>query len=558
MKTNDNNYFKTRVLKIILSGIAIFTFGIFIGYQLDNSSITSIQGFLFNAIGDATDSNVNINATDMNATSSNINATDTNATSSNINATSGNAQITDNVLYLRNFELGTSNAQNDDKVNVTLMTTGATNSGASILFKNNSNGLTFTASVMSIESNPYIIIPSNVSIGTYNVIEVMLVGTNSDNSTFSKRFSTVDSNADYLVDFINKSITISKKDISDNTKLVLNSISLKNKEANVSERVYINFKTSKSISSMKLTFKSNNNETLNVYVKSLKNNPYFEIPSTTTIGYYNLVSATISSDDSTVMYSDGSVLGSETFSFNSTIKVNDVKQQDIFVYNNEDLTSSIIADLYNAKNTATINISADTNPIISEELFNTIKGTNKRLIITYNDNQLIFNGKDILNSKAIDVSVTASPISDDINISKLVSDGIVLNFASNGDLPGNAIVRIKITDEMKSKLGEGKIYIYYYNAQCDDFTEIAQEVMPTQDGYYEFNIGHNSEYILVNEKLDDSLLADEYDNVVNFQKSNKVHLMLISLGVFLIIVVTVIIMIAKKNNRNTTNINNQD
>ena len=40
---------------------------------------------------------------------------------------------------------------------------------------------------------------------------------------------------------------------------------------------------------------------------------------------------------------------------------------------------------------------------------------------------------------------------------------------------------------MKSKLGTGKVYVYYYNTQCDDFTEIATEVKPTSDGYYEFN-----------------------------------------------------------------------
>jgi len=563
-KKINSNLFRDSALKFILGGIAIFAFGIFVGYQLDNSAITKIQGFLFNAVGDA--SATDTNATDANATDSNAtdsNATDSNATDSNAtdsNATSGNAQATDNILYLQTFELGASSATAGDKVNVTLGTSGACNSGASIVFKNNSNGTTFTASVSSIGNNPYITIPNNVSAGSYSVVEVMLVGTNSNNSTFSRRWSAVDQNADYFVDFIKKSITITAKETPNtggNTqqqkKLALNSISLKTTETNVSEKVYVDFKTTKTISSMKLTFNSSNDETMVVYVKSLTNNPYFEVPSTTIIGDYSLVSATISSTDSTIIYSkDGSVSGSERFDFNSTIKVNDVKQQDTFVYNNEDLTNEIITDLYNAKSTATINVSADTNPIISEELFNAIKGTNKKLVITYNDNQLVFNGKDISNSKSIDVSITASAIQSDTSIGKLVSDGIVLDFASNGDLPGDATVRIKITEEMKSKLGTGKVYVYYYNTQCDDFTEIATEVKPTSDGYYEFNMNHNSEYILVNEKLDDSLLSDGEENIVNFQKSDKVNLLLIGLGVLLVIVVIVIIIIVKKKSKKET------
>ncbi len=552
-KKINSNIFRNNALKFILGGIVIFIFGIFVGYQLDNNSITSIQGFLFNAVGDATDSNAtDSNATDSNATDSN--ATDSNATDSN--ATSGNAQATDNILYLQTFELGASSAKAGDKVNVTLGTSGACNSGASIVFKNNDNGITFTVSVSSIANNPYITIPSNVSSGTYNVTEIMLVGTNSDNSTFSRRWSAVDQNADYFVDFINKSIAITAKETTNTsgsntqTKLALNSLSLKSTETNVSEKVYIDYKTSTSISSMKLTFNSDSGETMVVYVKSLTSNPYFEIPSTTIIGNYSLVSATISSDSSTIIYSkDGSISGSEKFDFNSGIVVNDVKQQDTFVYNNEDLTNEIITELYNAKNTATINVSADTKPIISEELFNVIKGTNKKLIITYNDNQLIFDGNDISSSKSIDVSISANVIQADTSIGKLVSDGIVLDFASNGNLPGDATVRIKITEEMKSKLGTGKVYVYYYNVQCDDFTEIATEIKPTDDGYYEFTINHNSEYILVNEKLDDSLLSNGNDNVVNFQKSDKVNLLLIGLGVILIVVVIVIIIIVKKKNK---------
>ena len=552
-KITELDFYSNMVLKFILGGIAIFVFGIFVGYQLDNNSLSSIQGFLFNAIGEATDSNAtDSNATDSNATDSN--ATDSNATNSN--ATNGNAEATDNILYLDTFGLQFYNPQAGDKVPVIIGTIGACNSGASIMFKNNSNGATFTTSVYSMAENPYIIIPKNVSQGTYNVVEIMLVGTNSDNSTFSSRWSSIDQNADYFWDFSGHSIIINKKDtINDQStqsskNLILNSISLKNNKANVNEKIYISYKTNISISNMKLTFSGENNKNMVVYVKSLNNNPYFEIPSTTTIGKYDLVSATISNESSTIIYSkDGNISNSEKFDFNSNIEINDLKQQDTFIYNNEDLTNEIITSLYNAKSTATIQISADANPIISEELFNTIKGTDKKLIITYHDNQLIFEGNNISTSKSIDVSVTTSSIESTSDIGKLVNDGIVLDFASNGDLPGKATAKIKITEEMKNKLGNGKVYVYYYNVDNNNFIEIDTKVKKTNDGYYEFDINHNSEYILVNEKLDNALISTEDNNIVNFQKSDSVNLLLIVLGVILIIFVSIIVIIVKKKNK---------
>lgn len=670
MKKTNLNFFRESVLKIIIGGVAIFSFGIFVGYQLDNNSISSIQGFLFNAISGISATNTNAtdsNATDSNATNSNAIVTATNSNATDSNATSGNVHFFDNVMNLVHFDIVDNNVKAGEKLNITLGTNGAYNSGASIVFKNNSNGVSFVASVQSIYSMPYIVIPSNIPVGTYSVTDVLLVGRNSNNTTFSRSYSVDDHNADYVSSYINKSINVTnnaqvssgvqitdalKESFSNNvkvvvaqvenqytvaqtlnkefstygscmqdwagineidyeacvysvdnegnakvtlvgkgkynglkvengtrnsatvieevTKLTLEKISLKGTEANVNEKVYIDFKTNISISSMKLTFNDNLGKTMTVYVKSLLDNPYFEIPTTTSIGSYSLSSAVISSNDFTTVYSkNGNISGSEVFNFNSTIKVNDVKQQDLFVYNNEDITNEIIRDLQSSKSNAEININASTDSIISDKLFDAIKGTDKKFIITYNDNEIIFKGKDISNSKSIDASIKVNTIDVNTNIGKLVNDGIVLDFASNGNLPGDATLRIKITDDMKTKLGTGKVYVYYYNVQCNDFTEIATDLVPTSDGYYEFNISHNSEYILVNKALDTSLLSTGVDNVINFQRSDKVNLLLICLGIILILVVIIIILIvkSKKNNHKNqvtnniyddTNINNNN
>ena len=45
--------FKSKVIKLAVSGVAIFAIGIFVGYQLNYGTLSSIQGYLFNAAGPA-------------------------------------------------------------------------------------------------------------------------------------------------------------------------------------------------------------------------------------------------------------------------------------------------------------------------------------------------------------------------------------------------------------------------------------------------------------------------------------------------------------------------
>ena len=164
--------FKNNVIKLSLGGIAILVIGIFLGYQLNYSALSSIQGYLLSSADEASDSNASdSNASDANASDSN--ASDSNA--SDANASDSNASSTDNIIYLRNFALGSKSAKPGDKVNVTIATSGACNSAMSIVFKT-SKGNTFTAQVQNITGNPYIVIPNSAVAATYYVSDVLLVG----------------------------------------------------------------------------------------------------------------------------------------------------------------------------------------------------------------------------------------------------------------------------------------------------------------------------------------------------------------------------------------------
>ena len=550
-----DNY-KNKVIKFVMSGLAIFAIGLFVGYQFDNMKITTIQGYLFKAVGRASDSNAsnsnasNSNASNSNASNSNAsnsNASNSNASNSNAsnsNASSGNASITDNILYLRNFALGSTSAKPGDKVYVTLSASGANMVSASIVFED-SKGLSFASQLQSLSNKPYIIIPNSAVASTYSVTDVLLVGRNSNNTTFSKQFGKTGDTYNF-----NSTLTIVANN-EEGSKVTLESIKLMSTTAEVGKRVYLDVKTSAQLNSLKMVFTSTDNKSFTVYAKDLtEEEPYIEIPSSTKAGTYTLTSVVISNIKSSTAYSKNGENNTEKFDFNISLEVKDGDGKE-YVYNNEDITSEIMTKLYDAPTGSQIIINADSKALIDKELFNTIKGKNKELTINYKGNQIIFNGLDITDSKTIDATMTVDNISSNEDISKLVSDGIIVNFPDNGNLPGKALIRVKSTSEV-GKVLKDIVYVYIYNEGSKNFCEVESDVKKTKDNYYEFTITHNSDYVITNEKLSKKLVVDtDEENLIDFQKSTKVYLLLIAIGILAIIAVVVIILIVKNNNKKT-------
>ena len=155
--------------------------------------------------------------------------------------------------------------------------------------------------------------------------------------------------------------------------------------------------------------------------------------------------------------------------------------------------------------------------------------------------------------------MTVDNVSSNEDISKLVSNGVVVNFPDNGNLPGKALIRVKATDEVDNILNDN-VYVYIYNESSNNFCVIDTSVKKSSDGYYEFTITHNSDYLITNNKLDSKLVvAQSDDNVVSFQKGNGIYLLLIAVGVAVIIAVVVVIVVLKKKKKNTppTSIKNE-
>lgn len=158
-----------EIVKTIVFGTFVLTIGMFVGFTLNSNgvSIKKLQGSI---------SNIN-------------NKAPSSTTVSEVSINEKNTR-TDGVINISTFSFNNSSSlKKGDKLNIKLETTGAYISGGSITMINDI-GDSFTETINSINSSPYIIIPSNINNGTYHLKEILLIGTNKDNSTFVKVYNS--------------------------------------------------------------------------------------------------------------------------------------------------------------------------------------------------------------------------------------------------------------------------------------------------------------------------------------------------------------------------------
>ena len=172
-----------------------------------------------------------------------------------------------------------------------------------------------------------------------------------------------------------------------------------------------------------------------------------------------------------------------------------------------------------ASNDAKIYIDAKSNSLVKKEVFELIKDSNKIIYIESDGIEWIFKGEDIKEPKDIDVSMKVYYDYDYSNkeLDDYVDKALVLEFKENGVLPGIATVRIKLDYVFKDYIGK-KVYVYYY--QDNSFETIVDGLLNTNDdGYFEFNIDHNSTYILSNNKPDGKYIT-KADDLIKLNAKN--------------------------------------
>ena len=221
-------------------------------------------------------------------------------------------------------------------------------------------------------------------------------------------------------------------------------------------------------------------------------------------------------------------------------------------YNNSEITQEILDNISNSTEIQSITINLDNNVKISEDIFTAIKGKEIKLTINVGENQIIFNGNDITTPKDINAEISYNLASEDTLLKEIVEEGVVINFANNGQLPGTSTIRIKVTDEMKQALNMETILVYHYDEETKELTQKTANATYKEDGFIEFSINHNSKYVLVNELIEEkeyTVITDEDNEVkneVSFLESHKMYIMIIGVSVLAIVIVVIILIVDKK------------
>ena len=221
-------------------------------------------------------------------------------------------------------------------------------------------------------------------------------------------------------------------------------------------------------------------------------------------------------------------------------------------YNNSEITQDILAKISNSTETQSITINLDNNVNISEDIFETIKGKEIKLTINVGENQIIFNGNDITTPKDINAEISYNLASEDTLLKEIVEEGVVINFANNGKLPGTATIRIKVTDEMKKALNMETILVYHYDEETKELSQMTSNATYKEDGFIEFSIDHNSKYLFVNELIEEKEYTvttgenTEVKNEVSFLESHKMYIIILGVSVLAIIIVVIILIVDKK------------
>ena len=342
------------------------------------------------------------------------------------------------------------------------------------------------------------------------------------------------------------------------TEEFLKKVSINKQNAKINEKVGVEISTKKNLTSATLIF-SNDKESMTVNVKSLNSkDSYFIIPFTTNSGTYTLDFAILKDiDGKEYQYRKGdNYYNIVHFDFNSVIEVDSAfKDGDSLSLDNSKITGEIIEKIKKLESNIVLDINANENPIISKELFETIKGSNKTIVIKYNDIEWTFNGLDVKTSKQIDVSTNLYKTNEDEDIKTKYNKGMVLDFAKNDKLPGKCLIKLYNTEELKKVLNNNNINIYYYNEDTDKFEIVKTDIEYNKKGFYEFYIDHNSKYLLTNGEINKEYLNNPEKAIKTNNSLDLKTILIIGIPSLIIIIILIIVIVLSKKKKQRNNIN---
>ena len=171
--------------------------------------------------------------------------------------------------------------------------------------------------------------------------------------------------------------------------------------------------------------------------------------------------------------------------------------------------AAVVGAIASVSSNGKVVVDVTANKSVAKEIFNAVKGTDKTVTFIQDGIEWSFNGKDITNTtKAIDMTVRIAPIASSTTVNKAEiaekvknENVMVVSFANNGQLPGKAKVRVKLDANWLAGKNKDDISIYYYNPSEKALEAIAIGLKVDAEGYVQFDITHNSDYIIADKDL---------------------------------------------------------
>ena len=408
------------------------------------------------------------------------------------------------VPTVEKISFGSSKAKAEDQVFVNLALSGKIDS-ISLGMKNITTNQYSIVYISDLGSHPYVQF-SKSSLGA--VAGEYVLDTINIFGPTNNQIKMTDTNTRIIIE---NETTTAQTIVNQEDEKTIKGFDIKNNYMGNGDPVQVDISSNIDMKSVLISFKGDE-VSFNAYLKDLSGESYFVVPNTVKTGRYNVESVVIKDTNNKSYYFTPK---NNTYLVDKYVKVNAAPlDKNKLTINNEDYDFDAKSKIGQLEDNAIITLNADANPSIDKTVFELIQGTNRRLIINYNDSEWVFNGKDINSPKMIDVSMDISKINDSefkssFNSNLSTVDTYVLDFADNGTLPGKSLIRIK-SNELNKYFTDEKMYVYFYQEDVDALLKVAMEVQKNGD-YYEFYVNHNSKYILSAKELTGEYVIGDAD-----------------------------------------------
>ena len=324
-----------------------------------------------------------------------------------------------------------------------------------------------------------------------------------------------------------------------------------------SNALYIDIKAHKDVRSIRFNFVKDQYSSFYAYVNSLSTKPYLMIASSASLGEYSLDNIYVETNTyGSVTYSNIHNDESKYVSYDDRVVLLDTnKDKSVVYYNNSDVTKELIDEISNNEDINDIHVMAEDESVISEDLIRFVKDSNKNLIVHYKNVEYKF--KDINDNKMFNAAVSYKVIDANSKIGKVVSDGLVMDFAANGELPGTINVKLYKSGLFDEAFDNDKVNVYYYREDSNQF-ETIKEDLSIKDGCLSFDISHASSYVITNSKISGVKAYSKNNNDVSKaekssrnirKKVNKNSILLIIMSLLLVIIILLIVVLINNNKK---------